>query len=921
VTHAFITVAIPFAGEHVQEVNESLRALGNPPRADIAAALNKAAFVHFISITVHTEGESSAYLILEASADGDARVACARLALTVGPQIADVLWAAGLKIPKRLDVYLEKHRLDVGAGWFSTSGALFSGTPGMSVRRIKDEDRLASWISDWLERNRNPEPALQKLKRLRDEIFEMADLKWAFVAEPVALLGGKPPPSAAVWPLLVLLFRQLLWPLLVPPVLAAIVSRQLFGHSYLHAIWDAILAIGLEILLAGVGLGIAYLWLRRQEETDRPEDEEPNAAKVAEIMAGENIVMQNHLGGASVVKPGFVRRMILRLVFWMIGAWTTYLGAPGFLYSIGTIHFARWVILPRTNAMLFISNYDGSWESYLEDFIARAHVGLSAIWSNTRNFPKTENLIEGGASDGERFKRWARRYQRPTHFWFSAYPNLKTSRIRTNATIRHGFATAMTEEAAAQWLNSLGFPIATAPRLESGLIPTLVFGGLSPLRHAHCLIVELAGKPEASRHWLRELAGNLSYGDHVPDNSAIVVGFSATGLRKLGLAESALGTFPVAFQQGMAAPWRARALQDTGANSPDRWRWGGPHNESDAILLLYAKESARLDEEVKHSINEIEKYGHRMIHRIALATLPQKGGPPVREHFGFIDGISQPVVRGTSKWANQRVQNQVIEPGEIILGYPDNLGFCAPMPDSNGFPVGRNGTFLVARQLEQDPECFRQYIDAAAAVVAADPRSPNNNPEWLREWIAAKMVGRWREDGTSLVRHPTPPGTAGRTTVPEDNDFLFGAEDPDGLRCPFGAHIRRANPRDSFDAGSQVQIGITNRHRILRVGRAYSAEDNNWEKPGLLFMCLNADIEGQFEFLQQTWVLGRDFQGQENDADPILGQHRVACQRTMSIPTPFGPIHLPHMTEFVTVRGGGYFFMPGKRAVDFFART
>jgi deferrochelatase/peroxidase EfeB len=919
VTHAFVTVAIPFASERVQAVNKFLRALGNPARADIAAALDTAAFVHFMSITVaHTDGESSAHLVLEASADGNARGACARLARTIGPRIEGVLQVAALKVTQPLDAYLEKHRLDVGAGWFSTPGVLFLGTPGMSVRRIKDEERLASWIGDWLERNRNPEPALQKLKRLRDDIFEIVELKWAFVAEPVPLLGEQPQSSAALRPLVVSLFRELLWPLLVPPLLAAIVSKALLGRSYWHAFRDAIWAFGLEMLLATISLCIAYCWLRRHEKTDAHEDEEPSDEKVAEIMAGENIVMQNHLGGASILKPGCVRRIILRLVFWVIGAWTTYGGRPSFLSGIGTIHFARWVILPRTDAMLFLSNYDGSWESYLEDFIARAHAGLSAIWSNTRNFPKTKNLVEEGASDGERFKRWARRYQSPTHFWFSAYPNLKNSRIRTNAAIRYGFATAKTEAAAAQWLNHLGFP--SAP-LESELIPTLVFGGLSPLRHAHCLIVELAGKPSDCRHWLGELARDLSYGDRVPCDFAVVAGFSASGLRKLGLEESALATFPVAFQQGMAAPWRSRALHDTDTNAPKYWRWGGPGNESDTIILLYARDPDVLHEKLQQRIDEIGRSGHRIIHRIALATLPQKGGPPVREPFGFIDGISQPIIRGTSRWTDSHSENQVIAPGEIILGYPDNLGYCPPMPDSKGFPVGRNGTFLVARQLEQDPKLFWRYIDQAALVVAADPRSPSNDPTWVREWIAAKMVGRWREDGTSLVRHPDPPGTPGRITVPQDNDFLFGAEDPDGLRCPFGAHIRRANPRESFEPGSQVQIGITNRHRVLRVGRIYNGTDNSWHNPGLLFMCLNTDIEGQFEFLLQTWVLGRDFHGLKNDGDPIVDQHRDACQRTMSIQTSLGPIHLPHMNQFVTVRGGSYFFMPGKDAVDFLAQV
>jgi deferrochelatase/peroxidase EfeB len=167
-----------------------------------------------------------------------------------------------------------------------------------------------------------------------------------------------------------------------------------------------------------------------------------------------------------------------------------------------------------------------------------------------------------------------------------------------------------------------------------------------------------------------------------------------------------------------------------------------------------------------------------------------------------------------------------------------------------------------------------------------------------------------------LVRHPTPPGTPGRTTVESDNAFLFGAEDPNGLRCPFGAHIRRANPRDSLDPGSQVQIGITNRHRILRVGRSYKRTQDPLAKPGLLFMCVNTDIEGQFEFLQQTWVLGRDFHGLRDESDPIVHQQQGSEPSAMSIPTPAGALRIARMENFVTVRGGGYFFMPGRSTVQ-----
>jgi deferrochelatase/peroxidase EfeB len=174
------------------------------------------------------------------------------------------------------------------------------------------------------------------------------------------------------------------------------------------------------------------------------------------------------------------------------------------------------------------------------------------------------------------------------------------------------------------------------------------------------------------------------------------------------------------------------------------------------------------------------------------------------------------------------------------------------------------------------------------------------------------MVGRWK-NGDSLVRYPH--GPDGRSEP--DNDFLFGVEDPDGMRCPFGAHIRRANARDTLAPGSEIQLRITNRHRILRVGRSYLPQED-LTKPGLIFMCLNSDIERQFEFVQQSWILGRSFGGLENEVDPMLG--RGAAQHVLTIPTPNGPLRLKRMKDFVRVRGSGYFFLPGRRAMHFLAR-
>jgi deferrochelatase/peroxidase EfeB len=236
----------------------------------------------------------------------------------------------------------------------------------------------------------------------------------------------------------------------------------------------------------------------------------------------------------------------------------------------------------------------------------------------------------------------------------------------------------------------------------------------------------------------------------------------------------------------------------------------------------------------------------------------------VREHFGFADGISQPIVRGTRRWTSRRDQIHVVEPGEILLGYPDDRGLIPPSPSvlsaddpDNILPplgadplrarpdfscpqptgehdLGRNGTFLVVRQLEQDVDGFNNFIREKANELPNDPQIPAD-PAERRAWIEAKLVGRWR-DGTSLVRYPHGPGTKDGRYARPDNDFLYGEYDASGLRCPFGAHIRRANPRDSFKPGSAEQLAISNRHRILRVGRKYDAPQGTFQKPGL-FLC------------------------------------------------------------------------------------
>ena len=276
--------------------------------------------------------------------------------------------------------------------------------------------------------------------------------------------------------------------------------------------------------------------------------------------------------------------------------------------------------------------------------------------------------------------------------------------------------------------------------------------------------------------------------------------------------------------------------------------------------------------------------------------------------------------------------------------------------------IGHNGSFLVIRQLEQHVDEFKKFcLDEGKRLASHFRELPiETKHPWIDEFIGAKLIGRWK-DGSSLVRFPYISATRLRDLtkrdptdevarpkalptaaaalaveapakpaavadvdpkankkdqppIRPDNDFLFGTEDPQGLRCPYGAHVRRANPRESLSPGSQDQIDISNRHRILRVGRLYQGDDG--ESEGLLFMCLNGDLERQFEFIQQTWMGSTKFHGLDTEVDPIAGAETKGCNG-FTVPTRHGPVALNPLPQFVTMRGGGYFFVPGRQLLRF----
>jgi deferrochelatase/peroxidase EfeB len=997
--NAMVTVVAPLALDRLKATEDTIDAMGNPAKDAIRSSLDvldqsTGMGTHFASLhAIRSPDARHAWIAFEFSADGTEQQALARIVSAIGEHIRPVFmnasdWRDGGDL---LD-YLSRHQVTTDNGWFSNPGVLFAGTPGMTVGRIRSEAHLAAEVRTLVDQQCalwNAHPPWDALRRLEDV---RAQLKAKPEYAAALTTGTAEPPfkQPAIVNFVALLIwsfaKTYLWPLAIVLLISTLVGGALFACSdppqapRLFAavvgaragalIWGLLIgfwgAFWVLLVLLAIAAVATYVLLRNAEARDSLEERSPDTKILNEMFGRENRCAQNHMISVTRRKPGWVRWFTARLAFWAIGEFAANFYRPGFLSDIGTIHFARWVTVPHSRDLLFFSNYDASWESYLEDFITRAHAGITVIWSNCVGFPRTENLIQLGATDGERFKRYARHSMVPTRFWYSAYPMITTTNIRTNAEIRRGLSGVMTEDEATNWLALFGSAPRPPSKLVTSEIQSLVFGGLNFLPHGTCLLFQLPEDTRAARQWLSSIKGCITFDDgwRVRGmDSGVILGLGASGLGRLGLPPESLETFPFAFRCGMTTQARTRILGDLGTSAPDQWAWGGstqPH----VVLLVYGKsahEVARLEGVLGAAAASA---GMSAPHRIPLKALPPKGESKT-EPFGFTDGISQPIIRGTYKSYRNGDPIHLVEPGEFILGYPDNRGNIPPGPTlpatadpTNRLPligarddfartqvendrdVGRNGTFLVIRQLEQDVPAFEEYCRTESSRLQGRLPPPY---AITPDFIAAKLIGRWR-DGASLVRHPYQSPTAAAksglapmalvrpTSKPAsatpierpsrsagkpdelDNDFLFGAEDPEALRCPFGAHIRRANPRDSFDPGSQDQIEITNRHRIIRVGREYVANAN--EKPGLLFMCLNGDIERQFELIQQTWLKSRSFQDLACEKDPVLGDGETdACSFT--IPSRQGPLMLKPMPAFVQTRGGGYFFIPGKRLIDY----
>ena len=402
---------------------------------------------------------------------------------------------------------------------------------------------------------------------------------------------------------------------------------------------------------------------------------------------------------------------------------------------------------------------------------------------------------------------------------------------------------------------------------------------------------------EGLRRLVPQVASATTWWDP-PQRYWLGVALSYQGLKAIGLPQGSLDSFPDAFREGMAA--RAELIGDVGDGRPELWQepWGT--SSVHLILALFAQDMSTLEslrERATASLRELP--GISVVFRLRIEPLPSG-----RTHFGYTDGISDVTIEG-SGLPTLPGHGPTIKAGEFVLGYEDETGNLSPVPLPE--VLGRNGSYFAFRKLQLRVAELRRYL-----------RSNSTTPD-EEELLAAKMLGRWRS-GAPLALAPERDDPALAADRQRNNDFLYYEDDPRGLKCPLGSHIRRMNPRDGLEDHFATNVNL---HRIHRLGGTFGPMlpegvlDDDGADRGMVFGFIGASLTRQFEFAKRIWMNDGDFVGLGHEQDPLAG----ANDGTGTFTIPKRPVRrrLQNVPRFVICRGGEYFFMPSIRALDWLA--
>lgn len=405
-----LTIRAPLRTGHERDVPGLLDELrkgvdsGNGPFREMAG-------VHFARVFVmppDTSGDAGQEsLVYMAELDTPVRAHLHDLAAARGDALSALLGLCEAYPDSRTAAgrvrWLREHQLD--------AAATYVHRVGRGLGQIREEARLRERIEQFLDEKPDwaGATAVEVHRAIRAFVAEQPDLSWALRPAPPTGTGFRLRESA----------HRLAVPVAVPFLLPAI----------------PVLAV----------------LIRLRELRDEPEETRVSRERLATLTQQEDMRIQNPFTAAGYVKAGLVRRFTLRTVLYGLDWFNRHVYDTDGLAGVRTIHFARWVYLDGGRRLVFASNYDGSLESYMDDFIDKLSTGLNAVFSNGAGYPRTRWLLWGGAQDEEAFKSYLRAHQLPC-VWYSAYGDLSARNIDDNSSLRDGLAKDLDARQARSWL-------------------------------------------------------------------------------------------------------------------------------------------------------------------------------------------------------------------------------------------------------------------------------------------------------------------------------------------------------------------------------------------------------------------------------------------------------------------------------------
>jgi hypothetical protein len=411
-----LTLLTPVRQDSIEKLNEILEKFKVGLNAGLNERFNKLGTLHYARWFILREDsfrDKTAFplaerLVFSSNFDGPEEEHIIGL-VTVFPEYFDELYECceGYPEPALRNTETRKNYL---AKWKVNTTAFYVGAPGRTLQQIKQEDSLKKYIWNIINQNKwDGRSAIEIQKYLREKVDSNPEFSWSKESVKTASTN---------WPGMILM--SLIMLILLPVII----------------IWILIL----------------HFFYERRDTNCEDIRSQLNDQLVRRLETDEDLFNQNQFTQVLVMKPGKVRLITVQALMLFARTLIRNFFVKGKLMGIPTIHFARWVLIDNNKHMMFFSNFDGSWNQYLCDFIDKSGWGLTGIFSNTVNFPKTNFLFTGGAYDEEHFLAWSRGTQILTQVWYSAYHHLSIKNIVNNTLIRNELRKNLSEKEAQLFL-------------------------------------------------------------------------------------------------------------------------------------------------------------------------------------------------------------------------------------------------------------------------------------------------------------------------------------------------------------------------------------------------------------------------------------------------------------------------------------